>query len=1317
MEHEATKDEIVVASYSEVQLPSSPPPSPCTPSDAECSSDAEFSFSSTDPIISGDHREARLLLVQQRKSAPEYRSPELQMRHIFRTKKRKELKSKEENWKFSKHEIAELFHSLLTQTPLPRSGLAKALLYHAQPTSIDELWCHLHDRKLENRMKRRFGRRSTSEPIPLITWLDTVTLQGNLGYIQLLCENRLGGDPINHAFGLALASKLSLIGIETLLEFGAIAFPFQDLVRGYVGRKDDAFVQLLLSYPAAMTVESWRYCMGPQLQGVNNDGEKEHPYILAMCLTKLSGVACGSMIIDALESQNVPAVELLLDSMSSGEDLTKIHERACQLACHIPDHTLRTDCFAILSQSQFLRDRLVLREELMRNIKARQLSLVRILVDTNVKLDVHPNDAMHLVASQLDLETLVILRDGNFSPPASRILQYVHESASEADVLRVIEILSPRGLEGQPLSWRLIIAVRKEQPQVVAKLLEYGASVEYERASAIKLALVHADSKILNMLISRSCSPEILSAAIPTAIALEPRPSRQRAMEVLLLKGLPMQQLRDPLHSLVCEDGVVDYELIQSLLQHRAPVDANGNDAIGPVTIAAVKGDLRLLRMLCKARPKPDTLSTAVPVALKLIHTLGFDVSIEAMKILLQHGARGIPVHQTLVASIDDDYDRNSKLRMVSLLLEHGADPNHATGASYVAAVGQSNLELLVTLCAACVPNQASLQSVLPIVIHPQHYSAGALEALLESSSYAAASINSCWASEAFRETLSDHPHLLEIVSYCFRHGMDVDVGDGIILCFAIQEVNFEVLERTLSASPNPASLENAFCVAKEIENRNVQLELLQLLLEQAGSAEIGQSGELFTETAIALDGDLAGLHLLLYHKAMVDYDDGKAVLLAAAEGSVDVLDLLLLARPAESTIKVACLLVAKVENLSLDQKLITLQHLLTANGGILAETASELLTESVVRLPEFGELPRLLLARGAIVEYAALETALETACSDLFLLLLQNADSRHSVLRLFRGIYRSTMQKDRKNWAYRCLLRKDIPVNDISEALLQSLTSDDNDLVLPKLFLHHGAAVDYAEYASFDLALKSKSRKTIRLLCSYLANETTAVVTAFDLVTQTNSSTKHVRAEAYRLLLLKGGISKASIQRALENNLAGENRDVDVVNLMLINGADPNKNKAKCFFTAIMAGAETEFQALAKYAYINPLLEALMGRFADERKIAHWFRICLKVKKDKLTLEELDQNDLTFRCMRKFPQGHLLLELLLEYRIIASDATIDHSICPGWPAERCTALIWALFSNEPRIENDAILALLIQGSKYGDGMYLCIILCYFRLC
>lgn len=1276
------------------------PPPPWTPLNTV------FSFSSTGLLSLDVNDEARYLLVLQRRNQANLRPPESQIRHILRSKSRKELKSNEVNWKFNKHEVARALGSLFAENPLPRSGIAKALLEYAQPASVDEMWCHLHDQKLENRMKRRFGRRSTDKQIPRITWLDTAVKLGNLDYIELLCESSLGADPINHALGLALDSGLSFIGLEILLKHGAIAINFKDQVREYIQHRNDGFVQLLLSYPGAMTIGSWRYCLSPQIQCYPSDNDDDYPHILKRCLTELPGLASSEMILQALRSQNVAAVKLLLGSPSQGGYITDVHESASELACRIQDNNLRCECFTVLFESHFLEDGMVLRKELMRNVENRHLPLIRILVEAKISLDIDPYDATRWAASQLDYEILLLLKAGKLSKPASHILYSIPELASESDVLRVIDIFSPRGLEGEALSCRLSIAVDKEQSQLVARLLELGASVEYERARAIRQALGHADDTILKMLIRQPCSPCILSAAIPTAMALVSHQKRHAGMALMLNKGLPSENLGEPLRYLVRETGSdVNYDLIEALIKHGAPVDDGGDDDESPIILATKQGNPLLLHMLCKGEPNADSVSAALPFAVKLVEHQSLETSLQVLTVLFKHGAGGLLVHETLLAAAEDNGHQDSEFRIISLLLENGADPNYGAGGAYAAAIKHNSPALLVFLCEVCDMNRASLDAVLPLLVQPQNYNSLALSKVLRSSPHATISLNSNWVSESFREIVRHNPHILEIVSCSLDHGLNVDISNGILLRFAIREVNFEVLERLLYANPSLDSLRVAFHDANLIENRNVQLALIQLLLNQADSSEIGQSQELFTETAVALNGDTKGLRLLLYHRATVDFDDGKAVLVAASAGAVDVLDLLLNSGPSEVTIKKACMLVARMNNLDSVQKLVTLRHLLAANGGMTAECASDLLVRSVTEFPEYIEFPRQLLARGAIVQYTVLEVALKKGCSNLFSFLLHNTTDRHLFLRLFRDMHRCEIQIERKRWAYECLLHKGIPVNDISEAFIASLSSDANDVNLLELFIHYGAAVDYAHCAAFGLALRLNSPEVIRILCSNLSNDQETIGIAFHVVTHADSSAPSMQAEAYRLLLQKANVSKTLIQSALERSVAAESADASTVDILLSNGADPNTDGARCFFMAISAGAKRKFKILAKHANINSLLQALIGRFADEGKIACWFRICLEVRRESLTLQELHQKGLAFECMRKFPRGHQLLELLLEYRIIAPDATIGHSICPDWPPERCTILLWALSSSEPRIENDAILALLrAHNSEDCDG-------------
>ena len=86
-------------------------------------------------------------------------------------------------------------------------------------------------------------------------------------------------------------------------------------------------------------------------------------------------------------------------------------------------------------------------------------------------------------------------------------------------MLQLIGILGPLGLVGQPLDSYLILAVERRHIQLVDALILYGASIEFEQASAIQTALHIADLDILTVLLRNKCSAEVLSGTIPTAMA------------------------------------------------------------------------------------------------------------------------------------------------------------------------------------------------------------------------------------------------------------------------------------------------------------------------------------------------------------------------------------------------------------------------------------------------------------------------------------------------------------------------------------------------------------------------------------------------------------------------------------------------------------------------------------------------------------------------------------------------------------------------------------------------------------------------------
>ncbi|KAI0460016.1 hypothetical protein F5B21DRAFT_523907 [Xylaria acuta] len=233
----------------------------------------------------------------------------------------------------------------------------------------------------------------------------------------------------------------------------------------------------------------------------------------------------------------------------------------------------------------------------------------------------------------------------------------------------------------------------------------------------------------------------------------------------------------------------------------------------------------------------------------------------------------------------------------------------------------------------------------------------------------------------------------------------------------------------------------------------------------------------------------------------------------------------------------------------------------------------------------------------------------------------------------------------------------------------------------------------------TISLALGANSLEAVKLLNQYIVDDGMAGV-AFEIARKAGCLSPNVRIGAYQCFL-QWNISNLSVYNALVDNFNSGSSDVSVVQLLLAKGANPNEDDAHCFLLASKMGLEPEFRALSKYAEVGTVLRALLKHFQEEWQVVWWLKMCLE---EQSYQARIDQDDLVFDCMSRFPRGTALLELILGGGGSASAQT-TYCLCPGWKPELCTAMIWALFS-KPRIENDVLLALLRLGGNSVLQLY-----------
>ena len=1242
-------------------------------------------FGSSDSAHQG---EARSLLVQQRCSTPGYRRPEQQKRHMFRSKSSKERKCNEEKWVFTKHEVASAFNAIVTNTPLASPEVTQALLAYAPGTSLDQLWGHFHDKNLE---KKAEGRAGLSE-LPIlneIPWLNEVIDRGSLEYINVICQVGLSQNALNSAFSFAL-SKRSMDAMEILLGFGADATPCHDTIRERIKSNDLALVMLLLSAPNPMSAETWRYCVESEITSFIAVG-KQPSLILLHCLRQRSDIICPPLFLKALESQNLHATAVILAHVASTDELHGVRELALELVARIANDELRYEGFKILGRSGLLMDTLVLRRELIGYVQCGQLQRIYLLIEAGVIVDAEPYNAAQLAISQMNLDILELFTNARFSLPISPLLKFVPTPVSELEMIQLVKILGPKGLAGESLDLHLVYAVRNQHIQLVETLVRHGASIMYQQAFAIHIALEVANLDILNILLEGESSSVILSAAIPTAMDLKARPVRLQAMKALLQKGVLAQELGPPLQFILQEYDEVDSKLLRLLVQHQAPVDDVGNKKNNAVFIATGRGNPSILRILCDAGPSDETLLGAVEVALDTMHTRTYALTLEIITILLQKAISSPLIHKLLLTAAMLDHQRH----ITRLLIRSGADANYADGTSYVLALETKNTQLLETLCVLCPPNYASVRHALFIAIDPRFYDVQALETLLSSTKSAALVLDTSWDSER----VIGNPNSATIISCFLRHGLNVNIGDAALLCFAIDKKDMVLLDDILSASPSIASLKKAFRAAVNTQPRDIRLNTMRLLLDKAQSAEIGQSKALMQETNHAISGDLVGLELLLRHKATVNFKKGSAFRVAAAEGSLKVLDLLIASGPTPFTLRTACMAVAAASTAS-DEKEATFERLLTVPDGLSKNDFSELLADLVVKLPKLTQLPLLLVAHGARTDANTLNVAVSKSTRALFYALASGVQTPDEITSVFRHARKTQIPTDRRHWVYKYLLGRGIPRDEVSEALIDLMEAGiTHDMSCLKLLLENGAAAFHRNGAAFELALIAHSGEATKILSQYLDDRTATL--AFILARGRASVDPHIPKEAFSCVT-NWSIDKASLCLALRENIEGSYPMPWLIEILLRRGADPNQHAARCFVAACQNGLEVEFRLLSRNADPPIVLNALIRHFKTEQQIVRWSAMCLNECSGSFS-GYLDA--LLIQCMNKFPVTSVLLTFLYSTALVSCKRT-DHS-CVPWKPEECTALTWALFSESPKIGNKPILALLRGGDACLERGYL----------
>ena len=208
----------------------------------------------------------------------------------------------------------------------------------------------------------------------------------------------------------------------------------------------------------------------------------------------------------------------------------------------------------------------------------------------------------------------------------------------------------------------LIAACQRDDSRMAEMLISHGVPTSLDELKCLKEALAKPNLRLVDAILETHISPAHASTALDMVPAEFARPDRLRIIGALLAKGANGRSLEQWLVRAV-EDG--DTDLMDLLLNAGMPL-SDGNDRA--IQAAVARKDTRSLHSLLASRPSPQSLAQVFP----LIRS-GYTAPerLATVRVLLEHGARGPEVDQSLVDAVADT-SSSRNVALITELVRHG---------------------------------------------------------------------------------------------------------------------------------------------------------------------------------------------------------------------------------------------------------------------------------------------------------------------------------------------------------------------------------------------------------------------------------------------------------------------------------------------------------------------------------------------------------------------------------------------------------------------------------------------------------------------
>ncbi|KAI4949399.1 hypothetical protein J4E91_005138 [Alternaria rosae] len=767
--------------------------------------------------------------------------------------------------------------------------------------------------------------------------------------------------------------------------------------------------------------------------------------------------------------------------------------------------------------------------------------------------------------------------DGNVKP--SMWLQLATEKGLEDHV----QLLASREPDQWTLDDALAIAISKGSKAMVTRLLQYGADINTCRQEFMNRS-INGDMQWTELLLSSPHHPvDQLERDDALAASVQ---SRDLEMAHLLLtfgadvnhsRGLPIKRaiqqsdLRMTI-LLISTPSISDATLRRAIKDACTDSVYKDSTRLGMVNILLLAGvDIprsslgSLLRIAMSAN---DTSLVALLIRYNQISAIDATTAMEKLsttlpeedvlhmsELLLKAGAQAIALGSLLYWAVKKDYDR-----MIALLCEYGVSIDFENAISIRFALQRHDTKLLNVLLSvesAAFRGSTSTNTVLATVL-PQALGLSsknkrrqAVQLLLQKG------VKGPFVDQALLDVVTN-PSICDfsIVSMLLEGAASVNYYKGGENCLlsAAQDGSLTIVN--LLAAPERGAMPQllSFTIqhlyhsrAKSVHSDLVKT--MEVLLQRGADCSDDTVAQTLVSAIRAADDDENAtiVRLLLQYSAEVNYNNGQPIQEAIRLTNDGILTSICTTnRINESSFSHAIQPAIKTSRID-QSKLSILLHHCKAFTNVTGDALIAELTEG----PSGGqdEIVRILLENGADVnrnEGMAFSKAIEIVSRSKSLgylrLLLAQSPLETALRTAFTSARKLNCPLSHRYEIFRLILEAGFNGKDINIALAETINSNQDDLTIPRLLLHHKADVNHEQGSILISATDLGNIQMVAVLLAYGPVAST-VDRSFKVACHAQTQETH-RIKLFQCLLTTNLVSREAITYALTHAVTKGNKD-----------------------------------------------------------------------------------------------------------------------------------------------------------------------------